>query len=478
MRTIFKLAAALLAGIALVLAAVLILQVQREAALFQDDMVADDSFIGRRLATAAEAVRRTQGETAADQFLRDADLGASNVHVRHATEPLPPQTGPAPLNPALRPGESCRFDAGGTLHVLVPIRSELGPFGAVEITEDSGPERRYLRATIWRHVATAGAITVVCGAVSIILGAMIVGAPVTRMIGQARRIGAGDLSARLAPRGRDELAQLAREIDAMCDQLSLARERLSAETTARIEALEQLRRADRLATVGKLASGIAHELGTPLNVVSARAKMVATGEQQGDEARDAARTISDQTARMTRIIRQLLDFARPRRPAREPADLAALARQAALLLAPIASARSVTIASQEPPAPVGAQVDPSQIQQVLSNLIVNAVHASPAGAEVTLSTGTERARPPADLGGAEAPHAFLRIADRGRGIPPQDIVHLFEPFFTTKDVGEGTGLGLSISSGIVREHGGWIDVRSTPGEGSVFTVYLPCGNGS
>ncbi len=476
MRLILKLVTTLLAGMIVVFALALILQIRREGALFQSDMATDDSFIAHRLAVATDAVRRIQGDAAAEQFIKDADKDAAAVRIRHAPDDHPAY---APANEnvrsALRPGASGFFDDAGALHVLVPIPDQLGPFGAIEVIEDVAPERRYLRATILRHLVTTAAVTLVVGLVALALSTYIVGAPVGRMIGQARRIGRGDLATRLLPRGRDELAQLAREIDAMCDQLSLARERLASETNARIETLEQLRRADRLATVGKLASGIAHELGTPLNIVAARAKMISTGESQGDDARDGARIIADQAARMTRIIRQLLDFARPRKPSREPADLAGLARQAAALLAPIAKARTVTVDAQEPSQPISALVDPPQIHQVLSNLIVNAIHASPAGARVVLSTGATSARPPADMNAPEAVFAFLRVTDHGRGIPPQDLVHVFEPFFTTKDVGDGTGLGLSISNGIAREHGGWIDVRSVPGQGSVFTVYLPVG---
>jgi signal transduction histidine kinase len=473
-RIILKFTAALLLGVVLVLGVALALQMRRERDLFQSDMLADDSFIARRLASADDAVRRTQGQAAADQFIAKTDLGSSNVHVRGADAPAPQRRPlPADLASVLRTGEYGYFDDAATLHVLVPIAE--GQPGFVEITEDPNQQRTYARGTIWQHMVTMAAITALCGLLALTLGAVIVGAPVGRMVAQARRIGRGDLTGRLAPRNRDELADLAREIDAMCEQLALARDRLEAESAAKIRALEQLRRAERLATVGKLASGIAHELGTPLNIVSARAKMVSTGESQGPQAREAAAIISDQAGRMTRIIRQLLDFARPRRPAREPSDLASLIRHAAMLLEPIVAVRSVSVVAQEPPSPICAAVDPAQVQQVLSNLVVNAAHASTPNSAVTLSCGIETARPPADIGGAAARFAFIRVADRGRGIPPQEMTHLFEPFFTTKDVGEGTGLGLSISSGIVREHGGWIDVQSNPGEGSVFTAYFPLG---
>jgi signal transduction histidine kinase len=124
---------------------------------------------------------------------------------------------------------------------------------------------------------------------------------------------------------------------------------------------------------------------------------------------------------------------------------------------------------------VVAPVDAGQLAQVLSNLIVNAVHASPRAGEVVVSALFQTARPPANIGGPEAPFACLRVRDRGAGISEADLVHIFEPFFTTKEVGRGTGLGLPVAAGIVREHGGWIDVASAPGEGSTFSVFLPLG---
>src|SRR5204863_590761 len=124
---------------------------------------------------------------------------------------------------------------------------------------------------------------------------------------KARRVGTGDLSGPLHLRQRDELGELANEINLMC-------ERLAEERGAREQATEQLRHADRLTTVGKLASGLAHELGTPLNVVRGRAKLIVDHEVEGKEVTDSARIVVEQAERMTALIRQLLDFARPRAP--------------------------------------------------------------------------------------------------------------------------------------------------------------------
>jgi two-component system, NtrC family, sensor kinase len=148
-----------------------------------------------------------------------------------------------------------------------------------------------------------------------------VGRPTRRLRDFARRTGTGDLGGSLRAQQRDEIGELAAEMNRMCERLREANDRLQRETAARIGAIEQLRHTDRLRPVGTLASGIAHELRTPLNVVAGRAKMVASGEVIGAEATDSCRIIVDQVDRIAKIIRQLLDFARRRSPDRGPCQL-------------------------------------------------------------------------------------------------------------------------------------------------------------
>jgi signal transduction histidine kinase len=121
-------------------------------------------------------------------------------------------------------------------------------------------------------------------------------------------------------------------------------------------------------------------------------------------------------------------------------------------------------------------MDVGGIELALTNLIVNAIHAMPRPGRVTVAIEPTRATPPADLGGGESDYARLSVTDQGTGIAPDILPHIFEPFFTTKAIGEGTGLGLSVSYGIVREHGGWIAVETTPGRGSTFSIYMPRGH--
>jgi len=117
--------------------------------------------------------------------------------------------------------------------------------------------------------------------------------------------------------------------------------------------------------------------------------------------------------------------------------------------------------------------DPVLLEQAIANLVVNAVHASAGPGRVRILVGRGSARPPADHGGAPGAYVHVTVEDHGQGISAEALPHIFEPFFTTKGIGEGTGLGLPVSDGIAREHGGWIEVETTPAAGSRFTVYLP-----
>jgi signal transduction histidine kinase len=123
--------------------------------------------------------------------------------------------------------------------------------------------------------------------------------------------------------------------------------------------------------------------------------------------------------------------------------------------------------------PLTINADSSQIQQVLTNLLINAFHAMPDGGTVKLDIRRQTAQPPTATDGPSCDCVRIDVQDEGVGISPDDLEQVFDPFFTTKDIGEGTGLGLSITHGIVREHGGWIDVKSQPGKGTRFSVYLP-----
>ncbi|MGH7283425.1 MAG: sensor histidine kinase, partial [Polyangiaceae bacterium] len=140
------------------------------------------------------------------------------------------------------------------------------------------------------------------------------------------------------------------------------------------------------------------------------------------------------------------------------------------LLTPLAAKKQVALKAEG--VSTTALVDPNQIQQVFANLVVNAIHASHARGNVDVTVSEETARPPVEIGGHEIDCVRVRVHDCGAGIAAEDISRVFEPFFTTKDVGEGTGLGLAVAYGIVRDHGGWIDVVSEKESGTEFSIFL------
>jgi len=452
-------------------------RVQREMRLFESEMAQDHHLLGRALAAAlAEALARS-GPEKAQALVQAANTEGGAVKLRWVWLDVPPEH---PEAPRLPPAQRAELSQGrevtwmdksgeGALRTYVPLPGSRP--AALELDEGLQAEHAYVQETLVSTVLASGAIALGGGLLAMLLGLFIVGRPLRRLAEHARRIGAGELSMRLPEGGKDEIAALGREMNRMAEQLEQARARLAEETRARLAALEQVRHADRLSTVGRLASGIAHELGTPLNVISARARQIADGTAVGDKLTRAANIIEGQCQHMTRIIRQVLDFARPQPPRRAPRELGCLARETVEALTPLAAQRQVAL-ELVVPEPLSCNVDQHQIRQVLMNLVVNAVQASPPGQRVTLTVGREQVSRPQAPGVAPGPYACISVEDRGAGISPEVRARLFEPFFTTKDIGEGTGLGLSVAYGLAQEHGGWIDVESTPGQGSRFSLYL------
>jgi signal transduction histidine kinase len=358
----------------------------------------------------------------------------------------------------------------------VPLEIPGLPGAVLQIAESLGHERRLAASHLRRTLATAAVGVLACGVVAWLVGVRLVGRPVAALVAKARRIGGGDFSAPLELSGGDELSLLAREMNATAERLDAAKRQLATESAARIAALEQLRHADRLTTVGKLASGLAHELGTPLNVVSGRAAMIASREvEDPQETVACARIVCEQAERMTAIVRQLLDFARRRGVEKVEADVVQLVRETAGLLEPLAARRGVELvdASEPSDARLLARLDPGRIQQALTNLVVNAIQATRAGGCVRVRALGQDFAPETGDERRAGRYAVLEVSDDGEGIPADRLAVIFDPFFTTKGVGEGSGLGLSVAHGIVEEHGGWIDVRSTPGIGSCFRICLP-----
>ncbi len=221
----------------------------------------------------------------------------------------------------------------------------------------------------------------------------------------------------------------------------------------------------KLAAVGGLAAGVAHELNNPLTSVLGFAELLLRNPAVDDATRRDVEVIAREAWRARDIVRNLLDFARQNKPQRLPTDVNQILRQTLDLVRRHVEKSGITVAEDYAPDLGLLTLDVGQMKQVFLNLITNATHAMPKGGSLSLRT--------ARVGDEVA----IAVSDTGVGIPPEALDHIFEPFFTTKEIGQGTGLGLSISLGIVEEHGGRITVESRVAEagssGSTFTVWLP-----
>ncbi|HZS38261.1 MAG TPA: HAMP domain-containing sensor histidine kinase [Polyangia bacterium] len=482
MRLARKLILAVVVGILLVVLAHDFFVVREDLRASEARMADDVATLGYGLSVTLAQVVRDSGPEAAEALIVRRNQGDRN-RIRWVALDVPPGDPravelPPELVAELRQGRPAQLVVGrgssARLVVYRPFFGEQPVHNLAEASESLAPIRDRLRRRIVGVVVESIVILLLAIASALVLGVRFVARPVQALAAQARRIGGGDLSQRLALAGHHELSELAAEMNEMCDRLLEARDRLAAESAAKLAAVEQLRHADRLATVGQLASGVAHELGTPLNVVAGHAKMIGAGDGTRDEDRSSARVIGEQAVRMTAIIRQLLDFARRGKPSLEDGALHAVADRTVAMLAHLAMQRRVELRLSPASGAARVHMDQAQIQQVIANLLLNAIQAMPSGGRVEIELDETRASKP---GGAssEAPRDYVRltIVDHGHGIAPEDLPRIFEPFFTTKDVGEGTGLGLSVCWGIVEEHGGFIAVDSRVGEGSRFSVYLP-----
>jgi signal transduction histidine kinase len=376
-----------------------------------------------------------------------------------------------PAARALAPGAWVQVEhelsgpSGAATHLITyvgaPVVDET--LGAIQIDQPLAPLATYIMRGVVSVLASTVAMLLVCGVIVALIGAKVVGQPVSELIAAARRIGEGHFEV-VGPVDRaDEFGELARAMRSMSGDLASARERTAAEADARIRALEQLRHAERLATLGQLASVLAHEIGTPLNVIAGHSKMIATGRLQGAGAQESASAIGEQCGRMTGIVRRILDYARRRPPRRAKIDAAVVMRQACELLSGLAAQRGVELALGPAEGDMQLFADPDQLQQAITNLVLNAIQASAPGQRITLRAQT----------GADGADVVFTVEDRGQGIGEEARERIFEPFFTTKPPGEGTGLGLSVVRDIVQEHGGVVEVSSIPGTGSTFSLHLP-----
>jgi signal transduction histidine kinase len=483
-RVALKLTAFILVLLIAVLALEGWLRVQREREVFEQDIEHEQRLLGRALRPSIELAWRTEGLSEAEAILDRAQRGESEVRIRlvsvdGAGEDAPLHRGTA--RAAIARGSEAnlidRSSSPGVVFTYVPVTAPDGSGTAIELSESLAIAEERLDDSSIRVFLTALAIVLGAGILALGLGERIVGRPVRRMVELAGRIASGDLSPPAAPIRRwDELGQLKGAINAMVRGLADARDHAERETEARLQAEREMRRSERLVAVGTLAAGVAHELGTPLQIVSGRARMIDDEPGASETSKRNARIVHEQASRMERIVRQLLSLERPARMVRSPLTMSSVARETVELLSPSAKKASVELEVVEDDAgPVRGDRD--HLGQLVTNLIQNAIQAMEDGGHVWVTISrASNVEPPSDELGEAGSYVCLEVADDGPGIPKELEGQLFDPFFTTKEVGSGTGLGLSVAHGIARDHEGWLEVggpRDDLEHGAVFRVMLP-----
>jgi signal transduction histidine kinase len=366
------------------------------------------------------------------------------------------------------------------VYALVPLTSPGGGIvGALAVVQATTRIERQVREVAQELAIRLSLLSLTIFLVIWLTVRVSIRRPLRALVRASLALGRGQLTQRITLRRRDEIGQLASAFNRMAGELQVARERSHTEAEGRLDAERQLQQAQKLAALGRLASEVAHEIGTPLSIISGRTEVIQKKLSPDHPlARDAA-TVLRQVERISGILRQLLDYARPRRPTPNPLQVEPMFSRVVELLDPLANRRQVRLLAQVPGGLAPILADADQLQQVLLNLVTNALDATPAGGQVRLTAADDDPgpMPPAaesrariSRGRTPQPCVTLQVDDTGCGIPPERLEKIFEPFFSTKERGGGTGLGMAIVEDIVRAHGAAIEIESAGGRGT--TVWL------
>ena len=334
--------------------------------------------------------------------------------------------------------------------------------GALEVAQPLDFIDAQLAATRSRFVLTTLSLLLAVTGVTLWLVRRVVSRPMERLVDGARAISRGELNHRIPEGdGGEELAVLAREFNGMASNLEEARVAVLREAEERLALERRLQESEKMAAIGSLAAGLAHEIAAPLNVVSARAELLVRRDPGPEGRARSLQVIVQQIGRITTIVRNLLDFAKRREPKLRPIDLVEVIDGVLEFLDGELARAGVTV-RRETAGPVPVEGDPDLLHQLLVNLVLNATQALEAGDGVRELL----------IRVAAGPQVTLDVQDSGPGIAPEALDRLFDPFFTTRS--RGTGLGLVVARSIAQEHGGSLDARNRPdGPGAVFRCVLP-----
>lgn len=352
--------------------------------------------------------------------------------------------------------------------ILMPVQLDKEHRGAFQITQPL----TFIQTDVARARRRIAVITLALFFATILVVLLVMRfsllRPINDLLTGTRAFSVGDLNYRVVvPKGGGEIAHLASQFNQMALRLVQQRQQVLSAAAEQLALERSLKQSERLATVGHLAAGIAHEMGAPLNVIKGRVDMLRKRNDAPPERRERwLQIIDEQADAIARIVRQLLTLARPFHLRREAVAVSQLLHGVVDLIQPETTAQQIRV-SLTTNEHLQVDGDRNLLHQVLLNLCLNALHAMPNGGSLRIAT-----LPDEELKDGRS-FVALRITDTGPGITAEHLPHIFDPFFTTKEIGQGTGLGLTVSRRIIEEHGGWIEAENQPEGGAAFTVWLP-----
>ena len=349
----------------------------------------------------------------------------------------------------------------------VPVRvgSSTEKWGTVRVALSSASMLREIERTRWQIAGLGLAAALVAGFACVAFSRRIT-RPIRQLHDGVAAVGRGELDRRIEVKTRDEIGDLALAFNEMTVQL------------ARMQELEEkLRRSERLAALGTMAAGIAHDVRNPLTSISILSQMIIQDFESPKVRERFARIVPRELDRVGKVISDMLELARPTAPRLEPTDLNTVLTAVLEVYEPHATGQRVrivpTLSAGLPP----IRADQKRLERCFTNVVQNAIQAMPSGGEVYVATGIAATSGPprpadeVDVGLVAARMAQVTVRDTGAGIAPEVLAHIFDPFFTTKDY--GTGLGMAITHRIVEDHRGTIDVLSQQGHGTTVIIRLP-----
>ena len=439
MRLFYKVFFSLILLLILILSGYGYLGYQREVALFNDIMEKNEVYLGKSISGVIDFTVENSGTQKTMELIRNANALEHTVKIRWVNldpsihgihSPMIPVT---KLGKVLRGGITSligqkRGMKGEYRFTYVPLFNRAFSHSAIELSESLSLLRTYTRSSLLHLLFTALLILIAAGLFLWFQFQQWIHRPLALFTEKSRMIGEGDLVPDLVVRGKDEFAALGNTINSMCRALAASQEAARIENERRIEAVEQLRHSERLATLGRLSAGMAHEIGTPLNVISGRSKMIRSGDLEAGEIIESAGIIEEQARRITTIMRSLLDFARRRKPNRSPQDIETLINQVLGMLTPSATKAEVVFSLTRRVAIPPLSVDPIQIEQVITNLVMNGIQSMDTGGHLEVALSAEE-RQPAEPGKPSGTYLAVSIKDEGPGIPEEIREHIFEPFY-------------------------------------------------